>query len=155
MYRVLRLIKNCPNQSIDYDRVRIFDYFYAFPYQAEKIRFVQNSGYKKNDFKLPKNKYFSIQDDKQLFFELAGVVDSAVRCLAACGELDISYLKQGRLKIDCEKIHLEPRQYGSCELAGVRSKLVQLFSTCFYDLPLSGKNGLKARTGLMVDKYDA
>ena len=154
MFRIVKLLEACPNNEISQERARIYDYYFSFPHRVyENVKFVRGSGFTKSQFKTPQNNYLTIQDDKQTFFEMNKVFEGATRCLAAYGVIDLHSLKSGCLKLsEQQKINTSKEELTPID--GVRARIVELFSGPFYDLPFSGDNGLKARTGLMDHRYD-
>ncbi|ACS78391.1 ABC-three component system middle component 5 [Maridesulfovibrio salexigens] len=153
MFRIILLLNACPQNKIEYERARIFDYFFAFPQRAQEIKLQRGCGFTKKTFKLETTHYQEIQDDKQIFFEMSKIFEGAVRCLAAYGEIEPTKLSVGTIVQKnnslSEKINAH---FG--EIDPLRQSILELFSGPFYNLELTGANGLKARSGLMEFRYD-
>ncbi len=145
MFRIVTLLEECPNYEIEYDRARIFDYFFSFPHRAyDKIKHVRGSNFSKSQFKTPPNKYLSTQDDKQLFFEMSKVFEGAARCLAAYGEIDVNDLKMGILSSSERQLQIL-NAASLPQIDPLRKRLLELFTGPFHSLPMTGDDGLTGR----------
>ncbi|WP_415376406.1 ABC-three component system middle component 5 [Patiriisocius sp. Uisw_017] len=156
IYRILVLLNHMQYDSVEYERLRIWDFYMAFPYEIEKIRF----GTKPEDREIKKlfpkrdNPYRKIINSRKLFERMSPYQLAAFSKLSSYGIIDKSFNSTGRVKVtDRDKlisvisdidIHLEVRE----------SNVLKILTTYFYHMDFYGSNGLKARTNLSEYHYD-
>ncbi|WP_273565869.1 ABC-three component system middle component 5 [Maribacter halichondriae] len=156
IYRILLLLNNLKFDSVEYERLRIWDFFMAFPYEIENIRF----GVKPEDRDIKKlfpkrdNPYRKITNPRKLFSRMHSYQLTAVSKLAAYGIIANDFDSVGRIRvIDRAKLSeiLETRY---SELEDRESNVLKILTTYFYHMEFYGESGLKARTKLSEYHYD-
>lgn len=144
-------------ESFDVDKVRIWDFYLLFPDKVYSIH-LRNDEDKLKEYrsviKKQNNPYDYHGDNRKLFEWIKPVQVSALSCLVSCGILKKEkYLNNrvcvsNRQALDDFVSHagpLTPSERNTLAFMGYFSRL----------MPLSGFNGLKARTQLLESKYDA
>ena len=67
IFRMLQLINNIKTEYVEVDRIRIWDFYLAFPNEIEKIKFPREFSEIKKVFKDTENPYDEIIDSKKIF----------------------------------------------------------------------------------------
>ncbi|MCG2417949.1 hypothetical protein K8089_02865 [Aequorivita sp. F47161] len=155
-YRILLLLNKMEQDSVEYERIRIWDFYMAFPYEIENIRF----GVKPEDRQIKKlfpkkyNPYRKIINPRKLFERMSPYQLSAFNKLASYGIIDKSFHSTGRINvIDRNKLKLILEDM-DISLENRESNVLKILTTYFYNMDFYGNNGLKARTNLSEFKYD-
>ena len=143
IFRMLQLLSYTKEEEIAFDKLRIWDF--SFPadlrYLKEKI------------FKDRNNPYEEISNPKGIFDRMQTYQLSAIKCLASYGFVDSKQLSKNKVKKTGKEV---PKEL-LLQLNNPRTEsknIIKLVTSDFLNLPLLGKEGLKARTGLLNFKYD-
>ncbi len=156
LFRILLLLDNLEPSSVEYERIRIWDFYMAFPYEIENIRF----GIKPEDRLIKKlfpkkhNPYKKIINHRKLFERMSPYQLTAFNKLASFGIIDKSFHSTGRIHvIDRDKINSILTEL-DISLENRERNVLKILTTYFLHMDFYGKNGLKARTNLSEFKYD-
>ncbi len=153
-FRMLQLLDYMKLSEIELDRLRIWDFYFTFPNEVRKITFPQSLAPLKQIFKKKEsNPYEDIIDTRGIADRMKPYQMSALKSLASYELIDSKMLSEKvvkRTNKEVPKNLLE--KFG--ELTIEKENILKLI-TGFSDLPLYGKMGLKARTGLIEFKYDS
>ncbi|NNU33698.1 hypothetical protein HK413_05230 [Mucilaginibacter sp. S1162] len=139
--------------SIELERIRIWDFYLTFPNEARKIKFPMQLAELKKIFKdKAANPYEDLIDPRRILQRMQSFQMAALRCPASYGLIDGELLIKKMVKRtdkpipDAIKVNF---QKNSPE----RDNIIKLVIG-FADLPLYGAVGLKERSGLLDFKYD-
>lgn len=154
LFRLLPILEQCG--AVEINKVRILDFYLAFPFRVGGMKFKQGHGrYRKvaQEFATAAP-YGGQPDDKLLFDRMEPMQRAAIQTLVAQGFIDGSELEGGLIKAT-----LKPAPEVLKARAGEQNKneefLMELLGVLCSDYPLYGENGLKDRTQLMEYRYDA
>ncbi len=140
--------------ELEWDRVRLIDFYVAFPSLMTSFKFPQSFIKAKASFRELPSPYENIANASRLFFQIGEIQSAAARLLAGRGILsDKALLDSKVVLLSSDKL---------VELKLLLSK-VKFRETSWYrellqimaDHPLNGKGGLKDRSGLMEYRHDA
>jgi hypothetical protein len=149
--RMLRILAHDPVQTRTREQLQILDFYLTFPELIADIRLPPKETRHRNAFRKRRNEYNFSGDPRMIFRQMQQLQDAALRLLISTGvitetptgySLDVSKLTpamQEVLTLDHDEDHYA-LNYVTMTLGA---------------LPVTGKDGLKARTGLMEFKYDA
>lgn len=145
-------------ECFEIDKVRIWDFYLLFPSKLNDLTIKRDEKEvreaRKRYIGRERNPYEYCGDNRKLFEWIRPVQVSALSCLVSCGILDKDdYLSNHVCVANREALDAFVAQAGDLS-AGERNALsfLGLFSR---SMPLTGINGLKARTQLLESKYDA
>ncbi|OUL59295.1 ABC-three component system middle component 5 [Pseudoalteromonas ulvae] len=153
MYRFLSIIKLANKNSIEFNRLRIFDFFFLFPHLADgivypKLKGVSNVRKLSRSFNEP---YENLPDNKRLFSEISDYHIQAIQILCSKGILrldnDLVFIGENFENFNIQQLLIDNKY-----LEGL---FYQKFVMLLMEVKLTGENGLKQRTGLMEYRYDA
>ena len=149
-FRMLQLLNDMKGKEIELDRLRIWDFYLAFPNETRKIKFPLDLLDLKKIFKnKPDNPYEDLIDPKRIAERMKPFQVSALRYLASYGLIDNNLFLKNIIK----RTEIELPKELSIKIENISTekeniiKLVQGFS----DLAL---RGIKERTGLLEFRYD-
>lgn len=154
VYRIILLLHYMKKEEVELDRLRIWDFFLAFPFEASKIKFPTEYSDLRKIFKAEQNPYDEMLDSKKVFQKMKSFQISALNCVAAYGliepelwrEQKVSKIKKELPKELQEKINNIPVK---------TQNIIKLLIGPFGEVDLLGDNGLKCRTGLIEFRYDS
>lgn len=153
MFRILQIMEKT-KQDVEVDKLRILDFYLAFPAELLEIRsFV---GFKKYErfLKAETNAYERVIDRKRLFFKMEHIQISAMKALISYNLFDASEFKNGKLKRT--DIPLSENLASRINKANEENQnIVTLITGPLASMNLYGHLGLKERTNLIEFKYDA
>lgn len=153
MFRILQIMEKTEGK-IEIDKLRILDFYLAFPCELMEIRSFR--GFKKYEkyIKAEKNKYERVIDRKRLFFKMEHIQLSAIKALISYGIFDAEEFKKGNIKKTYEKLSdsLLTRIQSANE---ENPNLITLITGPLASMNLFGHLGLKERTNLIEFKYDS
>lgn len=154
IFRMLQLLSYTKEEEIVFDKLRIWDFYLTFPSQVGEITFPANlSHLKEKIFKDKKNPYEELSDPRGIFDRMHTYQLSAVKCLASYGFVDSKQLTKRKIKKTGKQIPVE--LLNQLNNPSTENKnIIKLVTSDFVNLPFMGKDGLKARTGLIDFKYD-
>lgn len=153
VFRMLKLIQNVEKESIEFDRLRIWDFYLVFPNETKNIIFPKDLSDLKKIFKDKPNPYEDLVDPKRIFERMKPYQSAALKCLVSYGFIDSKEFTKNRIKKTNKKIPLELEQEIS-KIEGREENIIKLLKSPFNDLTLIGKNSFKERTRLIDFKYD-
>lgn len=159
VYRLINLLGYFnKSDSIEIERLRIWDFYLLFPNKLSKIKLKQDEKDIKDIIKSVilknENPYEIITNDRKMFEKIRPYQMSALKYLASVGMIDIDYLANNRItKISNTVLMDLENQY--TKLSIQEENTIKLLTSHFYYVPLHGKDGLKERTNLLESKYDA
>ena len=160
IYRMAHiLLKMDEHKPLEIDRVRIWDFYLLFPFKLLDLTI------HRDEAEVRKARKFLIEDtadnpyefkgDNRKFFEwIKPFQVSALNCLVSCGILKKDEYLNNRVCIESrDKLNdfltqagpLTTEEHNALSFLGMFSRL----------MPLTGTDGLKARTQLLESKYDA
>lgn len=159
IFRIAHIIGRLgEEESIDIDKVRIWDFYLLFPDKVYTITIRRDEDYlhdyRSRFLKKENNPYEFKGDNRKLFEWIKPVQVSALGCLVACGIVDKEQYENGKVKVcNSEKLNnylqkvgdLTPRERNVLSFMGLLSRAMSM----------TGAYGLKARTKLLESKYDA
>ena len=141
IYRMLNILKRFDgNETIEVDRLRIYDFYLLFPFQANKTS-------------LKITPYNSISNSRRIFERLRPCQMIALSHLASYGLIDPKMLLQQKVAVaDADKMQQVMLQLD--EMSPEESNVLSWLMLSFRNTPLNGVDGLKYRTKLIESKYD-
>jgi hypothetical protein len=154
VYRMFQLLSNLKEDYVELERLRIWDYYLAFPNEMTKIRYERGNNDIQNLFPKKYNPYEVVLDGKMIFEKMRTYQLTAIKTLASHGLIKKDYLTDNRItKIDKSLfndvlLNFEPP-------SDRESNIIKIMTTYFYKMPLYGEKGLKDRTNLLEYRYDA
>ncbi len=152
MFRMLRLLRQLGDRSIEVERLRILDFYLLFPSLLRDIQMPISARKFRSRIGNEPNSYEVLPDPKRLFDRLDSYQMAAVQCLAAYSFVDPEELKQGRVKRTSRA--LPPELETRIEQRNESDFIVELLTGPLVDVDLYGKSGLKQRTDLFEHRYD-
>jgi hypothetical protein len=159
IFRMAHIVNRLEDgEWFEIDKVRIWDYYLLFPSklydlsikQTEKeVREARKRWIEKN-----RNPYEYSGNNRKLFEWIKPVQVSALSCLVSCGILSKDdYLNDKVCVSNREALRMFVEQAG--DLTATERNTLSFLGLFSRSMPLSGANGLKARTDLLESKYDA
>ncbi|HEY1193893.1 ABC-three component system middle component 5 [Flavobacterium sp.] len=159
IYRMINILGHFKyGDSIEIDRLRIWDYYLLYPNKLKTISLKKEENDIRqliNNFVLRKqNPYEQIFNDRKMFEKIRPYQMGALKYLASIGLIDKDYLKSNKISKISNEI-LKELKLITDKLSIQEENTISLLTGHFYYIPLSGKDGLKERTNLLESKYDA
>lgn len=147
-FRIVTLLTDIKHDPVLWDHLKLLDFYLVFPHLLSAVRLPHGM---KKQVRWGTNPYEEVINPQRLMFELGSIQEQTARSLVAKGILDRDAFVAGKASL------LRPEV-----LASVHSD-TDFRSTDWYRLitdqlatmRLDGRDGLKARTGLMEFRYDA
>jgi len=156
LYRILLLLNQFKLESLEYERLRIWDFYMAFPFEIGNIRF----GTGPNDREIKKifpkkhNPYRNITNPRKLFSRMHPYQLTAFGKLAALGIIGNDFNSTGRITIINRESLISILSDIDYKLDDREGNVLKILTTYFYQMEFYGNNGLKARTKLSEYQYD-
>lgn len=153
MFRILQITER--NEHVmEVDKLRILDFYLAFPAELLEIQSFRGFNKYKKYLKAEKNQYERVIDRKRLFFKMEHIQVSAMKALVSYSLLDANEFKNGKVKRTETPLneHLSVRIQ---EEFKTNQNLLTLITGPLASLDLYGHLGLKVKTNLIEFKYDA
>ena len=146
-------------ECFEIDKVRIWDFYLLFPAKTYDIMVYPRK--EKDAFKArerwiePSDNHYDFNGDSRKFFEwIKPFQVSALNCLVSCGILKKEEYLNNRVCVeDRSKLKAFITQAG--ELSAEEHNALSFLGYFSRVMPLTGIDGLKARTQLLESKYDA
>lgn len=153
-FRIIRILSCIPNSTIKVDKLKILDFYMAFPRLTAEIIGLQRQ-YKKYQLDNFPKPYSELPSPITIFNQMSPIQDAAIQtlCLQGVLDFDIKSLLHG-------EIQLSEMGVPEALVEAVRSRnekeasLIHYFLEVLLPIPLDGPKGLKARTSLMEHRYD-
>lgn len=156
IFRITSLLSFYKGESLEIERLRIWDFYLAFPREVSNIRF----GNEKEDNEVKKlfpkkdNPYEVISNPNKLFGRMQPYQLIAIKTLASYGVINKDYFQLNRItKVNKDLLTdylKENASFSEREL-----NIIKIMTSYFNFMPLYGTKGLKSRTNLLEYKYDA
>ena len=157
IFRMLALV-DCTSSClpIEVDKIRMLDFYLAFPFRLEAFKVKQAHTAIKKVGKAYRSErpYGGIPDDMSLFLRMAPVQTLAMDTLAAHDFIGPDAYKKGVIIRGDTELPDQVTESIAAYLAD-RSILFEAVRILACDYVLLGDDGLKRRSGLMEHKYDA
>lgn len=151
VFRALIITNAIP--SLEIHKLRLLDFYLAFPSELSSIRLNRELGEIRKLGKKMENEYHGPVSKKQTFRDMEHIQHAAYTTLAASKIFSPAEFSQGQVIRTGVEMH--PELAEKLALAEERDKrLLDCVLKQLGSLPLQGENGLKARTGLMESRYD-
>ena len=159
IYRIINILGNFKYaDSIELDRLRIWDYYLLFPNKLKSISLKRDEKDIKNlinnYISKEQNPYEVILNDRKMLEKILPFQMGALKYLASIGLIDKDYLKNNRISKISDEVLQELRQI-TAELTPQEKNTISLLTGHFFYIPLIGKDGLKSRSNLLDSRYDA
>lgn len=153
-YRTLLLATKINKDTVEVERLRIWDFYFVFPQEVKKISFPRDLWSLRSGIDNNPNPYEELIDSRRIFERMKPFQLTAFKYLAAYGFIEPEQLANNIIKRTEKSI---PRELlGNMErLTDQQKYVIQLISSPLNDLTLYGIRGLKDRTKLLDFKYDA
>ncbi len=153
-YRILLLTTRMKTETVEIERMRIWDFYLVFPGEAKHISFPSDLIALKKIFKHVPNPYEDLIDSKRIFERMKPFQLAAIRYLASYDLIDTKELSNNYIKRTSKAI---PEELGKQmqNLTIQQDNIIKLVTSPLNDLPLYGGSGFKFRTKLLDFRYDA
>lgn len=150
--RMCYTIKDSEITEMEWDRLRLLDFYVMFPHLIAAIRLPRELRSSRAMLKLSLP-YESYPEPTRLFLQLSVIQDTSVRLLAAGGLIHPESLEMGNVAATDNDLRGQLDELGK-SLSYRDSEWYSVLIKRIGKLPLNGKNGLKERTGLMEFRHD-
>jgi hypothetical protein len=153
VYRLLQILENMKRDEVEIDRLRIWDFYITFPREARKISFPNELSELKRVFKTKEaNPYEDLIDPRRILIRMKPYQNAALNYLASYDFIEQDELSRGFVKRTDKE--LPEGLKNKMNNLSIEEQNVLKLVIGFNELPLFGKSGLKARTGLIDFRYD-
>jgi hypothetical protein len=146
------LLKTLRRDTVEVDRMRIWDFYFVFPREAKHISMPRDLFSFKSGFDDP-NPYEELIDAQRTFDRMRPFQLTSYKHLAAHGLIDSEQLTQNTIKVTSKPIPNELLRSMS-NLDTLQEKVISVLDGPLSGFPLNGPGGLKARTRLLDFRYD-
>jgi len=153
MFRILQITEKSKH-VMEVDKVRILDFYLAFPTELLEIKGFRGFNKYRKYLKAERNPYERVIDRKRLFFKMEHIQLTAMKALVSYSLLDANEFKNGKIKRTEEKLS-ESLSNRIQEEFEANQNLLTLITGPLASMNLYGHLGLKVRTNLIEFKYDA
>jgi hypothetical protein len=145
-------------ESLEIDRLRIWDFYVLFPDKIYDLGLKQNEkeirDFRRSVIVKSKNPYNQVYDSKKIFNRMRQVQLMAFNCLASYGIINKEDLKANRITLEDENI-LAKYIENVTPLNFEESNVIRFLVKYFKKMSMFGTDGLKSRSKLLESKYDA
>jgi hypothetical protein len=138
--------------KMEADKLRILDFYLTFPGALALATLPQVLGLRKAA-KAARNPYREPVNPRNAFKEIREIQETSMRCLAAAGLIDKDELNSGMVVRTGEPVVPSLRELIDSFVLR-ESDAYNVILKQLADIPLSGPDGLKGRSGLMEYRYD-
>lgn len=152
-YRVLCILEFIPAQTIEIDRLRIWDFYFTFPNETHRISFPQNLWNLRSLTSTTANPYEEVSDPLMVFERMRPFQLTAFKYLSGHGFFERPE-KDGEKLTRTEMPLPEDLVPEIDTFSRSQQYVLRLISSPLNDLSLYGPSGLKARTKLIDYRYD-
>lgn len=140
-------------QEIERDKLRILDFYIAFPSALASVKWPNSMRDARSSAKLQDNPYRRPVSSTDAFRSMYQLQASSLRCLAASDLIDGPSLQIGLVRRTDVKLGDALRQRID-QFSETHSELLFLVLDKLSSITLLGRDGLKDRTSLMEFRYD-
>lgn len=155
-FRYLRLHAACDlSKRTPFDMFRILDFYILFPFRIQNMRFLsEDKGWRKVSRSYSdRAPYGELPDDNSIFSRMEPFQRAAATSLAHNGFISAAAWDENEILF--ADVELPPAILSRLsELNGDMSDAMEILCLIRIKYPLSGRNGLKDRTGLLEFRYD-
>ena len=159
IYRMAHIIDRLEaDECFEIDKVRIWDFYLLYPsktYEIDVMPRKEKEVYKAREQYIDRssNPYEYNGDNRKLFEWIKPFQVSALSCLVSCGILSKEAYLAGNVRVaNREALNQFVERAG--DFTARERNILSFLSFFSRTMPLSGSNGLKARTKLLESKYD-
>lgn len=156
-FRFLRLNLACQLQNrMPFDTLRILDFYLLFPFRLQAIKFYSHdTGWRKiSRSYVDKAPYGTMPDDTSIFARMEPFQRAAAASLVESGHLSSEAWKTDQVEFSV--LELPTALTARCsELNERMADIMTILCQIKARYPLTGRDGLKDRTGLLEHRYDA
>ena len=151
--RLLSLVKGV--EDLTFEQVRILDFYFLFPFRVEEIRLsAAHRKFKKlSSTAVYLKPYGDLPNSFVLFGRMESVQAAALDTLVDNGYLDRGAFSVGRVRVVGEVSDVELAARIN-ELNSAQLDVVEFIKVLASEYSVSGRDGLKSRTGLLEYRYD-
>lgn len=142
--RLSLLLSHLPPKEYEIKKIQILDFYFLFPGLIKNMRFPRELMLHKAYINEIKESYTSIENPKELIIHLEHQVIEVIHHMAAHDLIDIERLKQNNVLCTNQNKYVPIIQ----RIEGYDKELLKFLTSVLAEIPLNGKNGLKARTSL-------
>ncbi|WP_414445376.1 ABC-three component system middle component 5 [Burkholderia sp. 22PA0106] len=150
-FRMLVVAESIP--ELEVDKARLLDFYLLFPASVQFVRLPANLRGAQKIAKSFYNEYHDPLSPATTFRELRQIQQSALRCIAASGLIDIRRLEVGFVRRTDLSLPSDLRSRIKAFLLQ-RESLADTILFGLGSIPLRGHDGLKHRSKLMEYRYD-
>ena len=152
-FRFISLLSDVENYEMNWDSLKILDFYYVFPHLLEQVRLPKNLIANKNTLSRIPLSYETLPNPQRLMFGLSALHNEAARALIARRLIDKDLFLKNIVKLD---IYHLPASLAEVIISSQQRKTVwySLLVNVLAQYPTEGNNGLKSRTNLMEYRYD-
>ena len=151
--RIISFLMKGKVQDHDIDSIRIFDFYFCVPSALINFKFPQELRRYRKLFKDKTNHYNDVPNQRELFFELKLIQNSAFDQMISLGLIDYDLFHKGKVSLVRDK--LPAKLETAIEMSvSIDSDVREFVLGELVEIPLLGVNGLKDRSGLMDYRYD-
>ncbi|MBK8945406.1 MAG: hypothetical protein IPM32_09070 [Ignavibacteriae bacterium] len=151
-FRMLQILEK-KKDEIQIEKLRIFDFYLAFPNEIGRIRLPKDIGHLRRNLIGTYNPYEIIIDSTKIFLKMKPYQLSAINFLNSLNLIQSDSLMDNLVKRNDRKLPGVLKE--QIELRNKENELViNTITQVLNKISLNGHDGLKARTKLMEYKYD-
>jgi hypothetical protein len=152
-FRIIRILAYNPDRGYEVDKLRILDFYVAFPHLIGKMQLPRPLLSARKAFADYENEYIFSGSPRLVFMRMLPLQVAAIRLLLSADVLDTDAYRNGVIKLGAVTL---PHELGVAitERNKAQDSLLAFLTNRLADVPLLGVGGLKARTGLLEYRYD-
>ncbi len=159
IFRMIHLLYSIrKSNSIDLDRLRIYDFYLLFPSASHNMTIKRNEGdirqLRKDLIDKNKNPFEILYNQKKIFDNIKNFQITSLRCLSSFGLINNDFEKSKTIIIEDNSL-LEEAIDNIGKLTSRQKNMLIFIQESFSKFPMTGVDGIKNRTKLMESKYDA
>ncbi|MDI1275566.1 ABC-three component system middle component 5 [Polaromonas sp.] len=152
VFRMLKVLAKVP--TLEFAKLRILDFYLCFPAEVSDIQIPREQVGIKKAAKEIRNEYRGPVSVSRTFRDMEAIHLAAARLLASSRFLDPTSLENGII-VRTETPLPEALDKKLQEEVFLEGSVPDYIVSRMSQIPLTGMNGLKQRTGLMEYRYDA
>ncbi len=151
LFRMLQILTNIEDKSIEIKRLKILDYYLLFPEQLNYVKFPQ--GTVKRSKLIKETTYTHLENPQRIFFQLEDYQKQALKILLTHSLINKKSFEKGMVEL--EKSFLFTELYEKCKVVETPyDYILSILTNTLFQIELAGVNGLKNRTNLFGYDYD-
>ena len=153
MFRVSRLLPIVNRARLEFDKLRIMDFYVCFPVLIDQARLRREDRRFNRLSRLRAPAYSGKPDGRLAFNRMQPTQTAAIQTLALSGFVDSKALELGWVEATGKAV--PPKLAARIEeINHEENLLIEFMEVLAKDYPLTGENGLKHRSALMEYRYD-